>query len=263
MATTEASEAEHWLLDLDGVVWLGDDPIPGAAAAIGRLRASGRAVGFFTNNSFARRADLIEKFAAHDIEADEHDIMSSAEAAADLVAPGERVFVLGGNGIVEALQAKGIEILPAEASMHAEVVIVGLDRDLHFDRLTAATRAVSGGARLIGTNDDATYPTPSGPLPGGGALLAAVAYATGVTPIVAGKPHQPAADLVAARFGKIAVMVGDRPSTDGMFGRRLGARFALVRSGVTPAGVEVHDPVPDLDAPDLATLVDVALGDAP
>jgi HAD superfamily hydrolase (TIGR01450 family) len=262
VTTTDTATTGLWLLDLDGVVWLGDQAIPGAATAIRRLRESGRRVAFFTNNSFASRSELIAKFAAHDIEADDHDILSSAEAAAGLVNPGERVFVLGGHGILEALAARGIEVV-TKMDEKADVVMVGLDRDLHFDRLTAATRAVHAGARLIGTNDDATYPTPDGPLPGGGALLAAVAYATSETPIVAGKPHQAAADLVAARLGKVEVMVGDRPSTDGMFGRRLGARFALVRSGVTAPGVAVDDPTPDLDAADLATLVAQQLGDAP
>jgi glycerol 3-phosphatase-2 len=263
MTTRESTATGLWLLDLDGVVWLGDDPVPGSAAAIARLRASGRRVAFFTNNSFASRAELIDKFAAHSIAADDADILSSAEAAAGLVNEGERAFVLGGHGILEALAKRGIDVVSGTGHERADVVLVGLDRDLHFARLTAATRAVNAGARLIGTNDDATYPTPDGPLPGGGALLAAVAYATGVTPVVAGKPYQPAADLVLARLGEVEVMVGDRPSTDGLFGRRLGAQFALVRSGVTPSGVAVNDPVPDLDAPDLATLVAGVLGDAP
>jgi len=129
-------------------------------------------------------------------------------------------------------------------------------------RLTAATRAITAGARLIGTNDDATYPTPDGPLPGGGALLAAVTYTTGTKAVVAGKPYQPAADLILAALGPIAVVVGDRPETDGALAQRLGARFALVRSGVTPPGVEVTDPHPDLDAKDLAELADTVLGAA-
>ena len=248
-----------WLLDLDGVVWLGNDPIAGSAEAIGRLRDAGHRVAFFTNNSFSSRADLLRKFAEHGIAATAEDVLSSADAAAGLLEPGERAFVLGGQGIVEALGARGVEVVPDPRPGEVDVVVVGLDRDLHFDRLTIATRAVSAGARLLGTNDDATYPTPDGPLPGGGALLAAVAYATGVEPLVAGKPNQPAVDLVARRLGNVAVMVGDRPSTDGVFGVRLGARYALVRSGVTPAGAAVPDLTPDLDAPDLASLVEGVL----
>jgi 4-nitrophenyl phosphatase len=130
---------------------------------------------------------------------------------------------------------------------------------LQFARLTAAVRAVVAGARLIGTNDDATYPTPDGPLPGGGSLLAAVAYASGATPAVAGKPYKAAAELVRRRLGEVAVMVGDRPETDGRFAERLGAKYAIVRSGVTPPGVRVDDPVPDLDALNLFALVNEVL----
>lgn len=254
---------ESWILDLDGVVWLANDPIPGAADAIARARAAGRRVTFFTNNSFARRSELIAKFTAHGIECRDEDLFSSAQAAAQLVREDERVFVLGGPGIEEALAARGIAVV-SEGELadgaQVEVVIVGLDLGLNLPRLTAATRAIVGGARLIGTNDDSTYPTPDGPLPGGGALLSAVRYATGADAVVAGKPYGPAAELVAANVGHVSLMVGDRPSTDGRFARRLGTRFGLVRSGVTSAEAVVEDPHPDLDAADLAELVDTELG---
>jgi HAD superfamily hydrolase (TIGR01450 family) len=254
--------SEHWMVDLDGVVWLGNEPIPGSADAIARLRASGRRVCFFTNNSFARRADLLGKFAAHGIECDDEDLFSSAEAAAVLVEPGERAFILGGGGIEEALTARGVEICrepEIAAGQSVDAVLVGLDVGLTFPRLTAATRAVLRGARLIGTNDDATYPMPDGFWPGGGAVLAAVAYSTGVTPIVAGKPYEPAAALARKRLGSVDVMVGDRPDTDGRFATRLQAKYALVRSGVTPKGAVVDDPTPDFDTADLAALADLVI----
>ncbi|HEX3946457.1 MAG TPA: HAD hydrolase-like protein, partial [Acidimicrobiales bacterium] len=114
-------------------------------------------------------------------------------------------------------------------------VVVGWTRRFDFDGLTAAARAVHGGARLVGTNDDPTHPTPDGLIPGGGSLLAAVATASGATPVVAGKPHQPMADLIGQRAGDLVAVVGDRPSTDGQLARRLGVPFALVLSGVTSA----------------------------
>jgi 4-nitrophenyl phosphatase len=140
-------------------------------------------------------------------------------------------------------------------------VIVGFHRDFDYERLRAAATAVRRGARLIGTNDDATYPTPDGEIPGGGALLAAVAYAASAEPEVAGKPFEPMALAVRTLVGDGPhVMVGDRPSTDGRFARTLGARFGLVLSGVTKADELPTDPVPDLVAPDLTTLVAAALG---
>ena len=90
-------------------------------------------------------------------------------------------------------------------------------------------------------------------------MLAAVAYGSGATPVVAGKPYEPAAELVRRRLGQVAVMVGDRPETDGRFAERLGAKYAMVRSGVTPPGAVVTDPVPDFDASNLLALADEIL----
>jgi HAD superfamily hydrolase (TIGR01450 family) len=250
------------MFDLDGVVWLANDAIPGSAEAIKRLADSGRTISFFTNNSFSRRADLLAKFAAHGIACSDEQLYSSGEAAAHLLESGERAYVLGGGGVEEALLARGAEVIGTEAmsgGATVDAVLVGLDLTLTFARLTAAVRAVLAGARLIGTNDDATYPTPDGQLPGGGSLLAAVAYASGATPTVAGKPYEPAAELVRRRLGQVAVMVGDRPETDGKFAERLGAKYAMVRTGVTPPGAVVDNPVPDLDAPNLLALAEEVL----
>jgi HAD superfamily hydrolase (TIGR01450 family) len=245
-----------WLLDLDGVVWRGEEPVAGAAFAIARLRANGERVLFLTNNSAATLREYVDKLAAHGIEVTDQDVVTSAQAAATLVNAGERALVCGGPGVDEALRARGVVTIREGA---ADAVVVGWHRDFDFDRLTAAFAAVMSGARLIGTNDDATYPTPEGLVPGGGAILAAVATATGVTPTIAGKPYEPMASLVFARVGEAmadGVLVGDRPSTDGLMAKRLGVRFALVLSGVTlPDDLPVVPP-PDTVAPDLATLVD-------
>jgi len=114
----------------------------------------------------------------------------------------------------------------------------------------------------LATNDDASYPTALGLTPGGGALAAAVAYASGVEPEVAGKPHEPMVSLTRRRAGDIEMMVGDRPSTDGRFARRLRARFGLVLSGVTTEADLPGHPPADVVAPDLAALVDRVLAEA-
>ncbi len=241
-----------WLLDLDGVVWLADEPLPGGAAAVAELRAAGERVLFVTNNSAFVVADQEAKLAGFGIPA-EGDVLSSAQAAATLVDPGSTALVLGGAGVVEALEGRGVGVVdhgPADA------VVVGFTRAFDYEGLRVAADAVRAGARLIGTNDDATYPTPAGPLPGGGALLAAVAVASGARPEVAGKPHAPMVALARARAGAGPLtVVGDRPSTDGAFARALGARFALVLSGVTAAGDLPVEPAPDVVAADLAALV--------
>lgn len=241
-----------WALDLDGVVWLAETPIRGAPEAVARLRRRGERVVFLTNNSSPTVGDYVKKLDGMGIPTEAEDVLTSAQAAARLLEPGTTALLCAGPGVAEALEARRVRVVhhgPADA------VVVGWHKDFDFDRLAAATAAIHGGARLVGTNEDATYPTPEGQLPGGGALLAAVATAGGVVPTVAGKPHQAMADLVAERVGAVEVMVGDRPSTDGLFARRLQARFALVLSGVTSPFDLPVEPTPDEVAADLAALV--------
>ncbi|HVF75467.1 MAG TPA: HAD-IIA family hydrolase [Acidimicrobiales bacterium] len=241
-----------WALDLDGVVWLADTPIPGAAEAVDRLRRRGERVVFLTNNSSPTVDHYVDKLGRMGIPTAATDVVTSAQAAARLLEPGTTALLCAGPGVEEALAERGVRVV---RHGNADAVVVGWHRDFDFDRLAAATAAIHGGARLIGTNEDATYPTPEGELPGGGALLAAVATAGGVVPVVAGKPHEPMAALVAERVGAVDVMVGDRPSTDGLFARRLGARFALVLSGVTSADDLPVVPEPDEVASGVADLV--------
>lgn len=237
-------------LDLDGVIWLADDPIPGAADAVARLRSVGEPVVFCTNNSSQPVGEVEAKLAHHGIPA-VGDVITSAMAAAALVEPGERVLVCAGPGVSEALERRGA--VPVRDGP-ADAVMVGFHLDFDYERLRVAATAVRRGARLLATNDDATYPTPAGPIPGGGAILAAVVTAAGVPAVVAGKPNPPMADLVRARLGSDGVMVGDRPDTDGRFARALGYRFALVHSGVTSSD-DVVDPPPDLVGADLGAVV--------
>jgi ribonucleotide monophosphatase NagD (HAD superfamily) len=140
-------------------------------------------------------------------------------------------------------------------------VVVGWTRAFTFDAVARAAGAVRAGARLLGTNEDPTFPTPDGLVPGAGALLAAVATAAEAVPEVAGKPHRPTADAIGARVpaGELRLMVGDRPATDGALAAQLGIPFALVLSGVTPAGEDSEGTGAAATAKDLATLVRTAL----
>jgi 4-nitrophenyl phosphatase len=170
-------------------------------------------------------------------------------------------MVLGGEGIVEALARRGVTPVPAEvdAAGTVEFVLVGLDRKLTYDRLTAAIRAVLAGASLIVTNEDPTFPMEDGFSAGGGSIGAAVAFGGAVEPTIAGKPHDPMAQLVLSRTGgKLpAVMVGDQPLTDGRFAAHMGIPFGLVLSGVA-ASADGVDPVPSLVGSNLADLCDLA-----
>jgi 4-nitrophenyl phosphatase len=235
--------------DLDGVLWRGDVPIPGSADAVAALRAAGRRVCFLTNNSSQPSAAVVEKLARMGVPSAAEDVLSSAQAAAALLATdlpaGARVLVCGGPGVEEALAAAGYETVANDRELDAPVaaVVCGFHREFDFGRLDRAAAAVRSGARFVATNADATYPGEHRVLPGAGSLVAAIATAAGRTPEVAGKPESPTVALVRARLGDDGIMVGDRPSTDGALAQRLGWPFAMVLSGI--GGHDPTEPVPD------------------
>lgn len=260
----DPSRIETVLCDLDGVVWLAHEAIPGSVEAIEAIRRSGRRVLFATNNSRATLAEQAEKLAAIGISA-VGDLVTSASAAAVLVEPGSRVLVAGGPGIHEAVLAAGADPVVntgEELTQPVDAVVVGLHREFDFARLRIAARTILAGARFIATNTDSTYPMPDGLDPGGGAIVAAIATAAEQDPIVAGKPHAPMAEVVRRMVApnreldpSSIVMVGDRPETDGLFAKVLGAHYAQVRSGVILPGEPLSaDVEAALDVADLASV---------
>lgn len=241
-----------WVIDLDGVVWLSGEAIAGGAEAVHRLRQAGRQVLFATNNAEPTHEQLVTRLARVGIEAGPGDLVTSAEAAASMVEPGQTVVACGGPGLREALAARKVTVVehgPADA------VIVGMTREFDYQILTVAALAVRDGARLIGTNEDPTHPTPDGLFPGSGALVAAVATAAQTEAEMAGKPHPPTVALLRARAATVEMVVGDRPVTDGLLARRLGVPYGLVLSGVIAAGHGPLDVEPDVEADDLLDLV--------
>jgi 4-nitrophenyl phosphatase len=247
-----------WLLDLDGVVWLSGRPIPGSAEAVERLRATGERVVFFTNNSGPTVADQVAALAGAGVPASPDDVLTSAQAAAALLKPGSTASVIGGPGVVEALQQRHVQVVPTTGKPDA--LVVGRTTDLTFDQLAAATAALRGGAVFVATNTDATMPTPHGPEPGAGAIVAFLQVASGCDPVIAGKPSEQAATLVAERVGVVDYSIGDRPDTDGLFAQQTKSRFGLVLSGVTHRENLPVEPTPDLIGDTLADIVDQVLG---
>jgi 4-nitrophenyl phosphatase len=256
------------LCDLDGVIWLAHQPIPGSVEAVKRLQEAGIRVLFVTNNSFSTVAEQ-ESALAHVGIAARGEVVTSAMSAAQPMKKGQRALVCGGPGIVEALTRKGVDVVVAHeqpgVNQPFDAVVVGMHKQFTYEVLNDAQRAIRNGAVLIGSNEDPTYPTPAGPIPGGGSLLAAIAAASETSPQVTGKPHQVMADMVREICFPITatemMMIGDRPTTDGAFARQLGCRFGLVLSGVSRGDVvdsnEIHPK--DLVAPDLAAVVDALL----
>ena len=253
--TAPASTTSVVLCDLDGVVWLAHQPIEGSVDAVARLRSAGIRVLFVTNNSFSTRDEQVAALGAIGIPA-EGDVLTSAMSAAVMVQPGWRVMVCGGRGLIEEVERAGAEAVVPYRTRGAtgpfDAVVVGFHREFDFEVLSDALTAVRSGARLIGSNSDPNYPTPNGPIPGGGSILAAVEKATGQRAVVTGKPNQPMADLVFTECAGVSassmIMVGDLPETDGRFASTLGCRYALVLSGMTATadGVDAHIVAPSL-----------------
>jgi 4-nitrophenyl phosphatase len=247
-----------WVLDLDGVVWLAGTAIPGAPEAVRRLHAAGETVAFVTNNSGPTLAQSVATLLGAGIDVDVAELVTSGQAAASLLAPGSRAAVVGGPGLTEALEARGVAVVPAHD--HPAAVVVGRSLELDFAALAAAADAIRSGARFLATNTDATFPTGHGLEPGAGALVAYLEVGSGRKAEVAGKPYQAAADLLRNRFGPAGLVVGDRPDTDGSFAGLIGAPFALVLSGVTRAEDLPVSPQPAIVEPDLAAVVAARLG---
>jgi 4-nitrophenyl phosphatase len=227
-------DATTVVCDLDGVLYTGRQPIAGAGEALARIAASGRRLVFATNNSTrtpAQVAETIERRTG--FAAPVEDIVTSALAAADhLRGAVTSAYVIGGEGLHDALQAAGIEVDGIGSDVAA--VVVGLDRAITYEKLEVATLAVRAGARLIASNGDPTFPSPRGLVPGAGSIVAALEASTGRAAEVCGKPHEPMARLVKARAARGGIlMVGDRITTDIAFGLANGWSTVLVLSGVT------------------------------
>ena len=255
------------LCDLDGVVWLTHQPIPGSVDAIARIREAGHRVLFVTNNSYATADDqarILEEIGIPAL----GDVVTASQAAGSLLASGDRVLTCGGPGVTQAIQESGAVIVGRsddpnfDMATPVDAVVVAFHRTFDFAGLTRLSAKIRDGARFIATNDDATYPTPDGVIPGGGSIVAAVAAASGVQPRVAGKPNEPMAAMVRRVLGisdlSSAWMVGDRASTDGEFARTVGCRFAHVQSGVGNSESELaHAAFAGLD---LAEFADYLIG---
>ncbi len=223
------------LLDLDGVVYTGSTALPGAAEFFSYLRRSGRRCQCITNNSTLSADQYAAKLAGMGIAVGPEGVLTSSEATAvylqGYLAPGARVMAIGEEGLVRALLGHGFRLVDREP----EVVVCGLDRRLTYERLQRACLAIRAGARLIATNPDLSLPTEGGFLPGNGATLAYLQAATGVSPMVVGKPAATMLEVAMQRIGASpaeTAIVGDGLLTDILAGQRAGVTTILVLTGV-------------------------------
>jgi HAD superfamily hydrolase (TIGR01450 family) len=254
-----ADPYEAILLDLDGVLYRWPQPIGGAAEAVAVLRKARKRIAFVTNNSSRTPARVVERLASVGVDAKSEEVVSSALATATLLADrGVRsAFVVGEEGLLEALADAGIRVVDASAD-EVDVVVVGFDRRADYSRLRDASVLVQRGVSLVASNADPSFPAPGGESwPGAGALLAAIETTTGTRGEVVGKPEAPLFErALASAGGGRPLVVGDRLDTDIAGASRLGWDSALVLTGTTRRGdVESSFWKPTFVIDDLAGLV--------
>jgi 4-nitrophenyl phosphatase len=257
------SHIKALILDMDGVLWKSDAPIGDLRYVFKRIRERGLNFVFATNNGTKTPEEYQKKLADLGVDVEPSQVITSALGIAFLLArtypPGTRIFMIGGNGIHMALEEKGFEILPVERSTEAQVFVMGIDRNINFDKVAEATLLVRNRIPFYTTNTDKTFPTPRGEIPGSGAWLSVITTATGVEPIVAGKPYPYLMELALERLGthkEETLVVGDRLETDIAAGQAVECPTALVLSGVsTREEAEKWKPKMDFIADDLSELV--------
>jgi HAD superfamily hydrolase (TIGR01450 family) len=257
-----ATEYDVALLDLDGVVYLGEEAIPGAPAGLAAAREQGMRLAFVTNNASRTPDQVAALLVRLNVPARPSDVITSSHAAAhylaDRLPAGAPVLVLGTTGLINALQERGLTpVYSADDSPAA--VVQGYSPDLDWHALAEGMVAIRRGAQWIATNLDPTVPSSRGPLPGNGALVAALRHASGVTPVSTGKPDPTMhAESVQRSEARHPLVVGDRLDTDIEGARRAGADSLLVLTGVTdPAALLAALPLcrPDFLAPDAGGLL--------
>lgn len=234
-----ADEYDGFLIDLDGVVWIGRDLIPGAAEALRELAGRGTEFVFVTNNPGRPRVDYAERLREAGVDVGEDRIVTAGESTArlalELAGRGAGAFVIGAEAFHDTIAGAGLRPLTGDAAREARIVVVSGHRDFDYEELLTATLAIQGGAKLVATSRDPTLPMPGGAWPGTGAVLAAVETASGARAEIGGKPEHHLFDLARERLGERerVAMVGDRIASDIEGGRRAGLDTVLVLSGAT------------------------------
>lgn len=237
---------EVYCLDLDGTVFKGSELIPETADFIHRLQKKGIEPYYVTNNASMTQQQFAEKLESFGILAPADHIMASSIAAAKYIKrwyPGKKVFMIGTDGVEEALKSEEIERVYEDA----DVVLMGIDRDISFQKLATACLEVRKGAVFLSTNRDLAFPSERGLMPGNGAFTKVVSSSTGVEPVFIGKPEMHMLEAIQYEIGcnkEEMVMVGDNYDTDIQAGIRFGIDTIHVNTGVTPMEDAIEKDVP-------------------
>lgn len=255
---TSLASIRALLIDMDGVLWVGNQALPGVASFFAFLRAHNIQFVLVSNNA-TRRADYtVARMQSMGVEIAPKNVLTSADATPRWLAskmPGiKRAFVVGENALLDALRDENIEIVQE----NADAVVAGLDRHVNYEKLKRATLEIRRGAKFIATNTDKTLPTEEGLTPGAGSLIAALVASTDVQPLVIGKPGRPMFDLALEITGTTlqeTAMLGDRLDTDIDGAAEIGLKTIMVLTGVsTRAEAEQNRCKPDFIFDDLIAL---------
>lgn len=229
------------ILDLDGTVYRGQEAVPGAADFIRDLHARDVAIRYVTNRANRSSIEVCRQLSDMGLSCDPDDVITSADATADFLKPGP-VYVIGESGLFDVLTHKGF-VLDETA---AETVIVSFDRTFTYEKLAIATRLIGNGAKFVATNADRALRVEGGIAPGTGSLVAAVEAATGVKPLIIGKPERLIFDMTLRDMGLTAdevIAVGDNIDTDIPAGAAADIRTAFILTGVSTREDLAHAPV--------------------
>lgn len=260
-----SSNIKSLIIDMDGVIWRGDAPIGDLPAIFQRIRERGLKFVFATNNGTRTSEQYVTRLQGYGVDVEPWQVITSAQAAAHGLSQkfprGTKVFMIGEAGIRSALEEKGFEVLSTEDASNADAVVIGIDRQITFQKMAEATLLVRRGVPFYATNPDKTFPTPRGEVPGAGAWYSVIVTASGVEPIVAGKPFPFLMELALEKLGtakESTLVVGDRLETDIAAGQEVGCPTALVLSGVSSKiQADAWKPAVDILADDLASLIEM------
>ena len=259
------SNIKSLIIDMDGVIWKADAPIGDLPATFGHIRQRGLKFVFATNNGTKTSEQYVARLKNFGVDVEPWQVITSSQAAAHTISqkfpPGTKVFMIGQDGVRAALEEKGYEILTVDNAPMAEAVVVGIDREINFQKMSEAALLVRSGVPFYATNPDKTFPTPRGEIPGAGAWYSVIVTATDVQPIVAGKPFPFLIELALEKLGtkkEETLVVGDRLDTDIAAGQNVGCPTALVLSGVsTKQQADVWQPPIDFVGKDLSSLIEM------
>ncbi|MEW6730111.1 MAG: TIGR01457 family HAD-type hydrolase [Acidobacteriota bacterium] len=236
------------IIDMDGVLWHGQMPLPGLLEFFNTLRVRRLPFVLATNNASQTPEQFQEKLRSMGVETVREEILTSSQATAlylKSIAPGARVFVIGEDGLKQALSEAGLLL----ANEDVDYVVCGMDRTLSWEKIAQATLNIRAGAHFIGTNPDKTFPTERGLVHGNGAILAALEASTDVKPIIVGKPEPIMYQQAMIRLcvePALTIAVGDRLETDILGAKRAGIASVLILTGVTtPAQLNESDYQPE------------------